>query len=448
MDALKTFSMHITKSSQSDGEMLWAATNSDTSPDLYGERMTVALYKSMLGKINRNEPPPEAFAHLVTSDWWKGGMPYVSLAHYPDGNGKAVPGMPKKLYIDGDTLKAKGFLYDTKLGRAVWKSLRADENRTTPDKIRISIAFLDLVHKHGEDGQPFSRKSATDVCPQCLAGVGDKIYIDGYLVHLALTRVPVNPRTLMTVEKSMTKKTRKDDALSIVEDAEVVAEVEASAITAKSDVLVEMSDSDVPTPVVEEACSSDSPKDKKKMDEEEEEPTPEKKKSLTSEDVLAIAEAVKSLVTPAPAVAEPVAEKSMLEVSVEKLYDSVSQAVAQKNLTVEQRLETINPVLQELGVAITETVKSAVGVETAPVGNDMGIVLESLTSLTNSVKTLADEIAVLKAQQVAPPAQKIPSPRGINPQVQASLTTNAPVANPNSIANIVRRSVSPQLPLK
>ena len=559
---LQETSMFITKASLTNGEMRWSATNSDTSKDLYGERMSVKLYKSMIGKINRGELVPEKFASLVTSDWWKGGMPYVSLAHYPDGNGKAVPGMPEKIYIDGKALKAKGKMFDTPLGRAVWKSLEEDENNQIDDRIRISVGFLDLAHKHGEDGEIFERKALTDICPLCKSGTGEKIYLDGYLVHLALTRVPVNPRTLMTVEKSMAKKTRKDDALSIVKDEALVEEVEKAALETKSDVLVEMSETKPvveesqsepvvepvqEAPVVEEACT-DKPEDRQGENMKDGETTPKKEKSFDGEveqvqawkpyggatslkeaqqfteaqqeswrvsdlyytfsdvarnimdaeeiedkagalaklldefkkslvakalydelvqiksgvikdryvsqlPVKELAEVVKSLLPqPSPAevaVPEEVkVEKSALDISVENLYNSVNQAMQTKNVTIDERLASINPALQELGQAITEQVKQSVGVETKTEANDGGMVLEALTSLTNTVKDLATEVATLKAQKSQVPEQpRIPAPRAVTPIIQASMTTEKPV-NPNSVTNIVRRSVSSQLELK
>lgn len=255
-DSIHQFSMLISKSSIYDGEMRWAAVNSDTDWDLYGERMSLELYKSMIAKIKAKSPPPEPFAEMVTSDYWKGGMPYLSIAHYPDGNGKAVPGTVKELFIDGTQLKAKGNLHNSPLGLAVWKSLKEDEvnykSNVDTDRIRISIAFLDLAHKHGDGGKVFHRKSFTDVCPQCQKGVGEKIYLDGYLVHLALTRVPVNPRTIMEAEDAMARKakptTKKEDALTILGGDESLVElVENSVLESKSELgeaLVEMSETE------------------------------------------------------------------------------------------------------------------------------------------------------------------------------------------------------------
>jgi hypothetical protein len=237
--ALVEFSMAITPGAS----MRWKMTASDTKKDLYDERMTLPLYKSFIENINSKKPVPEAFKSLVTSDFWKGGMPYVSISHYPDLNGEAVPGIPDAIYTDGDALKAKGKFFDTKLGQNCYKSIADDLSTPEDKKIRVSIAFLDLAHQHG-DGPVFKRQSLADTCPQCEDGVGDKKYLDGYLVHFALTRVPVNQRASVEVDKSMAKITRKQDAASII-DPELAEELEKKAMfVGKSDVLVEFSDTE------------------------------------------------------------------------------------------------------------------------------------------------------------------------------------------------------------
>jgi hypothetical protein len=238
-NALVEFSMAITPGSS----MRWKMTASDTKKDLYDERMTLPLYKSFIENINSKKPVPEAFKSLVTSDFWKGGMPYVSISHYPDLNGEAVPGIPEAVYTDGDTLKAKGKFFDTKLGQNCYKSIADDLSTPEDKKIRVSIAFLDLAHQHG-DNPVFHRNSLADTCPQCEEGIGDKKYLEGYLVHFALTRVPVNQRATVEVDKSMAKITRKQDAASII-DPELAEELEKKAmLVGKSDVLVEFSDTE------------------------------------------------------------------------------------------------------------------------------------------------------------------------------------------------------------
>lgn len=458
---LPEFSMFITKSSLNNGTMKWSAVNSDVDWDLYGERMSVQLYEKMLGYIKESAPPPPAFKDMVCSDYWCGGMPYLSIAHYNDGNGVAVPGEPLELFIDGKQLKAKGVLFNTPLGTAVWKSLKADEQGLDENKIRISIAFLDLAHKHGDGGSTFHRKSLSDVCPECKSGKGEKIYLDGYLVHLALTRVPVNPRTIMEPEDVMAKKskieTKKDDAISIIGE-ELTQEVEKSALETKSDVLIEMSDTE---PLTEKMKDGEH-----KMDdsEDEEEGTEEdmkedkKEKSLTAEDVAVIVaqEVAKALsATPVEAksdtVSEPEVKKSALDVATEGLYNAVDGAIAMQGATVEERLASINPALQEIGNSITALVRESMG-QSAPIpqSNVNGAAMEAINSLTEVVKSLATEVATMKAQSVqpsVPQANVMPKPRSIQPALVSQSQTQT-TANPNSLTNIVRRSVSTQLPLK
>lgn len=202
-DVMVEMPMYITRASIDDKKVMrWSAVNSDTDPDSYEERMSLELYKDFLGRINNKEPVPSIFkSAAITSDFWKGGMPYLSISHYPDLNGEAVPGQPTEIYVDGIRLKAKGILYNAPLGIAVYRSLQEDKYKNPEDRIRISIGFLDLAHKHG-DGDPWERKSLTSLCHECLAGIGNKVYVSGYLVHLALTRFPVNKRTEMVLEEN------------------------------------------------------------------------------------------------------------------------------------------------------------------------------------------------------------------------------------------------------
>src|SRR5687768_17603081 len=180
-DYLAQASMYITKATHDGKVMRWAATNSDTDKDSYAERMSLDLYQDFIFNIKNDVPVPEIFRNEVCSEFWDGGMPYVSVSHYPDLNGEAVPGEPIQLYVEGNgekaKLKAKGILYDSPLGHAVWRSLKEDKHKNPEEKIRISIGFLDLAHKHGEDGDLFVREGLHSVCSQCLEGVGEKIYV-------------------------------------------------------------------------------------------------------------------------------------------------------------------------------------------------------------------------------------------------------------------------------
>lgn len=218
---IASFEMAIVKANtDKNGVMRWRSVNSDVGEDAYGEKMSEELFRDFIRHIQNEDEIPEPFKSVIAEPEWDGGMPYISIAHYKSGEGRVnVPGEPKNIFLDGKTLKSTGVLYDTPLGRAVYKSLSKDLVEKREDKVRISIGFLDLEHSHG-DKYTFTRKALGDKCPLCKEGVGDKIYKKGHLVHLALTRKPANPRTDMEVEKSMT--TKREDAESIIEDEEVI----------------------------------------------------------------------------------------------------------------------------------------------------------------------------------------------------------------------------------
>lgn len=221
-------SMRIVKASYRTSEenaMRWTAVDSDTDTDLYDESMSVDLYRDFEQRIKDSTPVPEPFMDVICEQDWCGGVPYLSIAHYKAGTGKTnVPGDVESVFIDGTRLKSKGTLHDNEIGRAVWKSLREDlflkKSDPTHLPTRISIGFLDLEHKHIQGVGPeytFTRTDVGQICPLCSQGIGGKIYMKGQLVHLALTRVPVNPRTEMVAEKSMEAiATKKDDAKSII----------------------------------------------------------------------------------------------------------------------------------------------------------------------------------------------------------------------------------------
>lgn len=246
-------SMFINKASldKTTQTMRWRATASDTDPDLYEESMSTELFNDFVSRIHDNTPVPEPFKSAICEDSWCGGMPYLSVAHYKAGEGaRNVPGSidPDGVYLDGSCLKAKGTLHNDKLGLAVFNSLCADlySKKSDPDHlpVRISIGFLDLEHKHvaehGGQDFTFTRNDVGQICPLCAQGIGGKIYMKGQLVHLAMTRVPVNPRTAMEVDKAMADDviTKKDDAKSIVGD--LAEELDEKSLA--QDVLVVKSD--------------------------------------------------------------------------------------------------------------------------------------------------------------------------------------------------------------
>ena len=254
--ALVEMSMRITKASYNKTDpnaMRWSAIDSDTEDDLYQEKMSIELYRDFVSRIENHTPIPEPFAEAICEADWCGGMPYLSIAHYKAGTAKNnVPGEVESVYIDGTRLKSKGSLHNSDMGRTVWEKLREDlalKERSDVGHlpIRISIGFLDLEHKHrAVAGGPefvFTRSNIGEICPLCAQGIGGKIYMKGQLIHLAMTRVPVNPRTEMLAEKSMDEiTTKKQDAESII--GELANTLEEKSIA--TDVLVVRSDGDAP----------------------------------------------------------------------------------------------------------------------------------------------------------------------------------------------------------
>lgn len=240
-------SMAIVKASRSkaDGRMNFRMVASNTDVDLFNTQMSLELFSDFVRRIENKEDVPDPFKDVAVEDGWDGGMPYLSIAHYKSAGGKNVPGAFEKVYIDGDRLKALGYCFDTKMGNAVFQSLCDDlvGRSLYEHKIRASIGFLDLKHSHGDF--VFERKSATDNCPMCVAGKSDKVFLAGQLVHIALTREPVNPGTDVTVEeRSMDVKSKQEDASSILGD---VAEELVITQSTVSDVVQVRSETDTVT---------------------------------------------------------------------------------------------------------------------------------------------------------------------------------------------------------
>ena len=242
-DSLVEMSMRITKASYNKSEpipMKWVAIDSDVDEDLYQEKMSSELYNDFTRRINEDIPVPDEFAEAICEADWCGGMPYLSIAHFKSGNGKTnVPGEVESVFTDGTRLKSKGVLFDNPLGRKVFDSLREDlymEKSGNDDHlpVRISIGFLDLEHRHVSQNNTadfvFERTKLGSICPLCADGVGGKIYTKGHLIHLALTRVPANPRTQVSVEKS-----GMDEITSKRKDAEsIIGEELADGLEEKS----------------------------------------------------------------------------------------------------------------------------------------------------------------------------------------------------------------------
>jgi hypothetical protein len=436
---LATFSLAITRASfdKVTQTMRWKADASDTADDLYDDNMTLELFQDFIGRIEAGEQAPDDFR----SQFWSGGMPYLSISHYPDLEGKAVPGPVERVFVDGSYLKAEGMFADTPLGRACFKSVCDDlygQNKDGQNKVRISIAFIDYKHKHKDTGFVFERKSLEDICPECLQNMvnaimesgkpphptmqGPKEFLRGQLIHLAMTRVPVNTRTLMEVDRAMT--TRLEDAESIV--GELATELEEQAkLVGKSEALVIKSEGEgeaEETPeldgVPEKAKFSGKPDEEDAEDEEEpkkgkKDVKPEKANLIEMDDatIARFVKAIKAEVLPVPVPPHPL--DSVLDALKAKYDEQIATGLG---------AEDILRSLQEPYAAIGETIRSAVGTKTeAPEVTEqkaLSAVLERMEQLSQSVNLITARLDGLnRPASVLPEQPAAPVRRSINPQV-------------------------------
>lgn len=414
---LAEFSLSIKRASYDEdtGEMRWRADASDTDNDSYNDNMTLELFSDFVSRIEKNEAAPEEFQ----TEFWRGGMPYLSISHYPDLDGVGVPGPVESVYIDGTFLKSKGKYNDTPLGRACFRSIRDDlynKESEIEDKVRISIAFLDYMHKHKSNGYTFEREELSDFCPECLRELiegeyAGKEFIKGQLIHLAHTRVPVNKRTLMEVDKSMT--TRKEDAASIVGE-ELAEELDEKAtVVGKSEALVIKADEEETAPepeVVVEEGKHDKEMEKDDEDEEEEKKMKEKKAEVVEEDkseqdVREILERLKAEVFKEP---EPVHPLDEAVIALKASYDQAIEA----DLSVEDKLRFI----QESYVAVGEQIKSDIRNQPQPEagGND---IMQAVRALAQQVELLAARMDEKESKPEVPARRSI-QPNQINPMTE------------------------------
>jgi len=404
---LKEFSLAITKASynKETQTMRWRAVASDTFEDLYHDEMSMELFSDFIDRIGTKEKPPE---HLC-SEFWCGGIPYLSLSHYPDVNGRAVPGAVDKVFIDGNRLKSFGSFDNSPLGKACFDAICTDlygeEERSDADKVRVSIAFIDWKHKHKSNGYIFDRKSLNDICPECLLELitedepKGKVFLAGHLVHLALTRVPVNVRTEMEVERSMAI-TRKEDAASIVGD-ELADEIEEALEEVES---VDKSQAIVVKSEEEEVLEDDSPEEDVTVDEEEiseevEEETPEVEDK---------------------SVAEPHVLDEILE-QFKASYDEVDKTDPQA------ALEMLQEPFNVLSTSIVGIVKSAPKEEVSDGQEDLIAMLSKV--IDAKLEPIVNQLSLVQVQlsesgKPSLPENYIPKPRSFQPTLeqQQSLT--------------------------
>ena len=459
-EALAEFSLVIVKASldKASGEMRWNAVASDTDWDSYDERMSLELFSDFVRRAESKESAPEPFC----SEAWCGGLPYPSVAHYMDLDGKGMTGETRRLYVDGNRLKASGIFYDTPLGRACFRSVCEDlyneESKTREDKVRISIGFLDYAHAHGD--ARFERKSLRDKCSMCAAGAPEKTYLKGFLLHLALTRVPVNRRTDIVAEVNKAMTTRKEDAASIVGD-ELAEELEReSAIVGKSEALEEL-------PLVERAEEEETPVE---AEEEVVEETPEPEvdvPQVEESDIHAELAEIKSSVANLASVLlgkhgkedeeecteemkkEGKCKEHMKEKKshvLDPVFDALRSEFDRVTVlegTADEKLAALqnpfNGIAEALRSNLIPKQENLEPVATeAPVSDVPRMIQEALQPLVDQIKLLSTQLTSRSGAEAV--ANSTPQRRSISPLlIQKAIPTNA--ENPNSFASIAKKSV-------
>jgi cation transport regulator len=436
-DALAQFSMAIVKApfDNETGEMKWRSVNSDTDEDSYNDEMTMELFSDFMERIKSKYKPPEKFC----STFWSGGVPYLSISHYPDLDGEGVPGSVDEIFIDGNKLKSYGTFYDNVLGKACWKAIRKDlyseERSEADDKVRVSIAFLDWKHEHKSNGFVFDREAnPEEMCPECFEELvkslldGEqpqgKKFLRGQLIHLAMTRVPVNTRTLMEVDKSMADeiKTRLDDAASIVGEDEANRLEELAAETLQSESLV-----------IKSETEEKGKHDKKKMEDEEEDMEDEKKKKEKSEvasDGIPASEGVPGGEENEKQLSEVIAElKSILKPVPHPLDEALAELKAtydealSVNFSADEALQLIQEPYTRLGELVRETVSNKPSGE-PETGAESKEILRALSAIADRMEKLEQSNSMLQAQlsggNRSVVQNAIPQRRSFQPPVQTA----------------------------
>jgi hypothetical protein len=321
---------------------------------------------------------------------------------------------------------------DTPLGDAAWKALtdelqKVKAGEEVNDKIRMSIAFLDYKHKHKSNDYIFERSSSNEICPECLVELirGEfpgKSYLDGLLVHLAMTRVPMNEDTTldpdMLEERSMT--TRKKDAASIVGD-ELAEELEAKAKeVGKSEALVIKAEEGV-----EEKAEVE------EMTETVDVPVQVTIPTAVIEQLKALNEKVDALTK------EPEAKETHpLNTAFAELrsdFDSVMLSDA----TSEEKLKAIQKPFEVFGNALALMFR----VESEDVVVEPGSQNELIKALSEVMQPFAQKLDLLNAQLAQHPQVETPTRRSIPASLVAQPSFGREPYKPQTIAEMCRKSV-------
>lgn len=439
-------SLYISKASlnKKTQQMRGVAVASDTKEDAFGDNMSLELYKDFIDRINGDQKAPEKFR----SDYWVGGMPYLSIAHYSDQNGEAIPGDIESVYVDGNRLKQKFTLRNNTVGKAIFDAICDDLYSEEPEHenpIRLSIGFIDWKHKHKASDFVFERESLSDICPECLSeaenGDGEgKIYLRGQLIHSAFTRVPVNPRTeIESIEERSMPKTRKEDAASMIGEEEAEELEQREKIVGRSEALVVKSEEEDEDVTDEVGATVQS-------EEEVQEAIDESEKLIKEfEDIDEALDWLEK--NPDGEAVVPLSMTELSKVKAEEINEEEEMSMLQKDhplsealqafseayntlpdATVQERLQALQPAFNELGEAIREVEEHGEVQEVPEQSGDLD--LNSLTeALTKAVRAgnepLMKELSIIKAGlSERGTASQVPPRRSVSPSLVRQSQTN------------------------
>lgn len=466
INAIKNAALLTVKTSLAkDGTMRWKATCSEATPDKVGESTSVELFKDWIERVETSK----------TVDWLpEPRIPFLGVSHYPALDGLGEAGPTEKMYINGKSFKADGTFYqDNKhpVGQIVFEAIRQDPDLIAKGQvdheIKISAGWWDIAHRHGDF--IFERKAITDKCPMCEKGeTAGKVYLKGQLDHFAATRVPMHPNTEIGLEeKSMA--TRKEDAESIV--GEELADKLEAAVNPKTEdkALVSKSEDDQ---LAEKAFTMDDAiamKQARKLEDKvwtlfdmfmmvveniqfmaESEDKPDLLVQATTDfgnmvadlrnnmpDVMAMMSTVqKSEVIMSDT--QPTQEQQATTDVYATLKATVEQALANPQLSREQKFETIQPALTAVAETIKANVEQVTPVDTAQ------LVAEQVAK---SMQPITEQLSLITAQlkgQAGQPVQKSFSPvqpvQVVDPS-QHGLPVSPVTGQPSKLTSMIRKSV-------
>lgn len=182
----------ITKASESDGVRRWDATVSEFAVDPQKDEVTPEFYAHSAENIAKGTHPTPS---LVVSH-----LDDVSSVNVLEPTPEVfAAGWATEIYVDGRVPKARGIFVDNPLGDALWAAVKADIDNEVPDEERVRVSMAWHPEKGGVEKADGVRR-----------------HTRGVIKHFAATRVPIVKSTEIMVKSDEIKKTKYEDAVTIV----------------------------------------------------------------------------------------------------------------------------------------------------------------------------------------------------------------------------------------